>query len=82
MEKFKKCSICREWKAVDDFHLIRTTTDGLYPHCKTCSLNLIKSSFYIESTKTRMWLLKNYGGRLGEYIPYVKWTFRDSIMSK
>jgi hypothetical protein len=36
IKNLKKCSKCKEWKAIDEFHKNKNMIDGLHNWCKKC----------------------------------------------
>ena len=52
----KQCSMCKQWKPLDDFHRNRTRRDGRQNLCKPCNLELNKRWYrdHPEARRTRM----------------------------
>jgi len=44
----KRCSVCEEWKVLEEFHRIRSSPDGRYSQCRDCKS--VYTKLYIKAT--------------------------------
>ena len=50
---FKKCSVCKEVKALSQFNIDRTDKGGIRAQCKTCQYKVQQQRYYQEGSKIR-----------------------------
>lgn len=56
MEK-KICSVCGEWKGIENYYKMETTYDGLYPQCKKCHYGKQKRLGKVYPPKRPKWAI-------------------------
>ena len=56
--EYKFCSQCNNWNKLDSYHAYKSSVDGLYKYCKTCSKKL-KQKNENKNNTTKEWKEKN-----------------------
>jgi hypothetical protein len=61
----KRCSMCREWKPLDEFHRSRSGRDGRQNNCKPCNIEVNKR-WYRQHPEARSQRMDDYARRRRE----------------
>ena len=61
----KQCSMCKQWKPLDDFHRNRTKRDGLQMRCRDCNIETNKR-WYRDNPDARPRRMDAYARRRRE----------------
>lgn len=61
-EPKKRCSMCREWLPIDQFHRDRSKPDGLQNRCKPCNIEVNKQ-WYRKNPSVRGRRMDGYAKR-------------------
>ena len=49
----KKCSVCNEFKSINEFHNNKLQFDGTYPNCKKCQRERVKKNDKVKNDKKK-----------------------------
>ena len=79
-KEYKFCSQCNEWNLTESYHAYKSSVDGLYKYCKSCSKNLKKQN---ESTNATMqnWKEKNKE-KIAEYNAKYREENKEKLLEK
>ena len=63
--EYKRCSVCEDWKVLEEFHRLRSSPDGRYSQCRDCK-SVYTKQYSVEnkdalSIKRRNYYKKNEG---------------------
>jgi hypothetical protein len=61
----KRCSLCKQWKPLEEFHRNRTRRDGLQLRCRECNIETNKR-WYADHPEVRVERMDEYNRRRRE----------------
>ena len=79
-KEYKFCSQCNQWNLIDLYHAYKSSVDGLYKYCKSCSKDLKKQSEETNST-TKNWK-ENNKEKVAEYNKKYREQNREKLLEK
>ena len=67
LEPRKRCTMCKQWKPLDQFHRNRTKKDGLQGRCKPCNI-AINRQWYRDHPEARAARMDEYARRRKRFL--------------